>query len=791
MLKEDLTSLNQKTNHISFGSSDEFIFQITDKENNILLAIDKQGLLSTLSIELLKESIVDLQQKTNQVFFESNDEYLFLIKDQDGNLLFGIDKNGLISSLSVEMLKEDLTSLNQKTNHISFGSSDEFIFQITDKENNILLAIDKQGLLSTLSIELLKESIVDLQQKTNQVFFESNDEYLFLIKDQDGNIVFSIDKNSNIWYNNNLSYLENIVKELNKITHYSNISDNDDWMTALLDIEQNLLSYRKTDGTLVEKKVESQDLETQRLKVWQGLDFENTALNELQKDLLETGVNFGRNNKSEQKDMLFPFPKQISFLNVDLTPGELPSFKPTETNVKYEFWDQNGNYFKRDGVISVQGDSTQFNLRKGFTLDLKSGSLQFGTMPAKDSYYLKSYYTDAFRGQSIVAYRLYMDVINTRPFDKRFDFYGDYKAPKITTGTGTMLHDMSSGAKYVADGFPVAFYWKGKFYGVYCVVQKKDRANYDFKKSSAKQVWLDGFFHADFFGGNIDWTKFEIRNPSLKNMDGSDYNGDFPQEPQASTTKTYIVNLSNRMAEINAQTTVAGKKAKFEQYFSLQGLMDYFIFSNIIFNVDGFAKNWLWYTRDGVKWSIGVHDMDSIFGMYWRGNCVPQNQINNVIGFDGATPMIYLGLYANELKTRTAELVNGVLSSDKIAGKLKEWLDTITYDFLKKDLEKWPETPSYRPSLIQASWELYQSDAVDSAVPVWNSTTNYAIGDLVKINDGDVYIFKAITTNTNKYPITGSYQNDPKYLGFYNSIDRVRQFVEYRKTIFNNWLNTL
>ena len=142
----------------------------------------------------------------------------------------------------------------------------------------------------------------------------------------------------------------------------------------------------------------------------------------------------------------------------------------------------------------------------------------------------------------------------------------------------------------------------------------------------------------------------------------------------------------------------------------------------------------------------------------------------------------------DETKARYKELRDlGIFNADYITEKLKEWLDIITYPMLKKDLEKWNETPSYRASKTNAKWVAYMmgADAL-TGVSEWNNTTNYAVGDKCKMTLlDDVYGFKALSANSNTNPVIGSYATFPPDLGFYNSLDRVRQTLVQRISLMD------
>lgn len=694
------------------------------------------------------------------------------------NFIYRVKPGQTATSADVPGISDKWQILNENV-----INNDEFVKIWNDPNGNFLFGIKKNGGLQNFTIDNLQLGI-NLMKFKLDVFEDKNTDYLFLRTDKFGNLLFTIDINGNIWYKNQDQKLDEFKKELKET--FDQITS--DYISYTIDSKGNLLNYRDKDGKLFENSFEAGFLKIN------NVDFSKNALTQLQKSLKEVGFSSGKSDKSDVKDVLLPFPTTISYINVDIDYNSLPTVKPTVVPVKFEYWDAEGNYLKKAGTLSVQGDSSSVHPRKGFTLNIVDSTLQFGSMVAKDSYYLKSYYTDAFRGQSIFAYRLFKDIINTRIYPNRVAFYSDYAAPNMYNGTGTLANDMSTGATYVADGFPVAFYCKGQFIGVYCIVQKKDRGNYDMKKGTAKHVWLDGVLNTStFFGGIINWQAFEVRNPgSLKTMDGTDYDGDNPNEIANSTTKSYIISFSNRMLEVNSQSTTALKKSKFEQYFDLAGIIDYFIFSQMIFNFDGFDKNWQWYTKDGVKWSIGLHDCDNIFGQSWRGTYVYLSQLDEILGLGAGLPTSMMSLYKPEILNRYNQL-STILSASNITSKLKKWLDTITYPMLKADLDKWPETPSYRDSKTNKNyWSIVSDDAdiYSTDIPLWDANVNYNVGTKVRVSDGGGFVFIAIQNNSNKIPFLGSYTEYPGHGGFYNSLDRVYKVIEKRKIVFENWLNS-
>ena len=726
-----------------------------ERWSKIVLPIDVNGIIPDWSDEE-----TDLQFPKTRIF---------------ENFIYRVKPGQTATSVDVPGISDKWEIINQ----IEIENS-EYLKVWYGGDGKVALGIRKDRSVYARNINVIE----DLIEKIGTISEIEASEFLEVKTDRKGNIIYALTKSGDIYAKNITTIEEELKKKYTQV--YANIPD---VVSVIVDENDNILSQRNIDGTLEEHV----GVVTPTVSISEKLDLSPEAFDDFVEKFSDTKIGINKSDLSSKSTVLLPFPKSFSCINLNITAAQLPTAKPTKIVIDFEYWDKSGNYLKKPGLISVQGDSSSGHLRKGFTLDITDAKLGFDNLVPADSYFLKSYYTDAFRGLSIMAYRLFKDVNKTRSFTNQKAFYNDYAATDINNGKGTLAMDMSSGANYIADGFPVALYCKDVFYGMYCLVQKKNRDNFDIKKATAKHVWLDGYLSPwFFFSNNIDWTAFEIRNPgSLKNLDGTDYDGDNPKEIAASTTKTYIQNFASRIGEITSKSTLELKRSTFLKYFDLNSCIDYFLTSNLIYNNDGFAKNWQWYTKDGVKWAVAVHDLDNIFGTNWKGNFIDSEGIENtLLGTEPNSPMnLVFAFFKPEITARFQELKTlGIFTDSYVAESLKKWLDQITYNMLKKDLEAWPETPTYRDSKTNS--EYWVCVAIEGNYPDYSATANYVVGDKVKITGAEhAYIFKCKKDNTGKNPITGTYANSPYELGFYNSIDRVRQVVVKRLAVLNSNFN--
>ena len=202
-------------------------------------------------------------------------------------------------------------------------------------------------------------------------------------------------------------------------------------------------------------------------------------------------------------------------------------------------------------------------------------------------------------------------------------------------------------------------------------------------------------------------------------MDGSNYDGDNPQElidstsvnydssnskhVKSATVKQYIKNTnvmysnvrqaySDFQASEKTAEDIAAFKEVYETYFDVNNMIDYIIFSDVSNHYDGFLKNWQWLTYDGIKWFIGAYDCDGVFGGYFDLQDVILPPLTDHINNNWQFSPLYT-VYRNELESRYAELrKKKIIDTDNIIGLMREWLNRIgNKSMFDKEWKKWPD----------------------------------------------------------------------------------------------------
>jgi len=376
---------------------------------------------------------------------------------------------------------------------------------------------------------------------------------------------------------------------------------------------------------------------------------------------------------------------------------------PTETSddlhAYLDFYDGQGNYFRKKVLLGLQGsdEMDKKSLAIEFCEDEWVGdvttSITFGDWVSQDSYHLKAFYEDGFRGTAEVAYQLYAQMT------ERPDCY-----PKA---------------------FPVMLYVNGDFYGIMSWQLKKHRANYGLDKKTSAHVMLDGkLSQKNLWGGSVDWAAFEVRNPKdLYDMFGNDYDGDHPTELMDATSAAYegknkqkrcaevkanILRLSQYNGELDALVNDGSDAATMQQNiaerFDVEELINYRLFSLVTNNYDGFSKNWLWFTTNGTQWTVAPYDCNLTFGYnddtaeaytLWpatQGSKKYDYQMKNS-ETDGPIRWI-TAYYQDQLKARYATLrKEGILTPENISGLFTSWTTRIGEANYAAEWTRWPESP--------------------------------------------------------------------------------------------------
>jgi hypothetical protein len=767
--------------HIS--QSEEFLWVILDAANHPLLGIQQDGTCWAAKaqwlddIKAIKEALKTFQPKedgkglinldvADSFFYISNDEYIIAVVDAENRILAGIKYDGEPYFPNHEMY--------------SVITNEEWLYAIIDAEDKVLCGFRADdghmivgGIdISTFIVNAIVD-IADIKERTAHLSTIVNDEYLYVETDAEGKVIGYIATDGS-------HYLYKVKSETIP-EEFEHIEDPEGRTEITTDAEDKILGYRDSEGTRHEHKISANHI-----------NLSDEAAKEVNEAFKSAGIKM-ENPSDFSKDSHIELPIPRIAAQVRIYAPKLPTTKQDDIEAEIEYNDKDGNYFRKPVILNAQGSSSMAYYVKNMAIDIADGSkIKFGDFPTQDSFHLKKYYIDAFRGQCIVGYWLMEQVYKSRPIGQQYPYEYSIANNSVSEGLGSPKKDFFTGAKCHPDGFPIIITWinsntgEETWMGVYAWNLKKSKEVYFCDKKNTENIILDGTVNTStLFGGTINWSAFEIRNPkNLIDTNGNKYDGDNPKElsetdKNSKKVKDHLTRLSGVVAALKANNT----KETFEQYFLPQTFIDYYLVSQVLFNHDGFGKNWIWVTYDGLHWTPTLYDVDSIFGMYWNGIYVIPNSDNSAIL--GIPQCLGLDkLYSDEISERYKELRDkGIFSVDNIVKLLNSWINKIGYSNIEKEFEAYSQTPSYRDSHISKNWKLL---GYSTSLNDYDSSKTYNKGDTTVFHG---YKFLCLNENTNDSPFKESYDKYPQWGGCFTSINRVKNWLTNRINFLNNTYN--
>lgn len=815
------------TNSIkSVINNSEYFKAFIDNTNKLIEAIGLDGVrkfFAGINIQGISQYVID------------NPDYLIAWVDKENKIIFAIqhDGNPYFGYGVPKQIKNAIDQVN---------------IDIIDKYTEI-----KQNISDTKSTidKHISEVEVNIDQKINLGFdiypkdvnnVVDNSEYAKVLADANNKVLEGIEPDGTHKFNNAVDL---------KGTK-ANTIDYEDYSQLLCDKDNKIIDSIDDKGTVTHnsKHIFKSGIEDATGKIIdEAYNHVIDKSSDLAKVLREKGDMVSSTDWSDSKSLEIPEPRcaYINITSSDRTAATWPTSKTANKKYWMQFWDMQGNYFKKRIILNAQGSSSMSFIKKNGAIDMCNDEwigddtfkIKFGNWLAFDSFHLKAYYTDFFKGVSVMAYKLAdevelsRDVLVNRPWKRQL-------LAKYTFGTdqtnSAQVNDLSlqldNEAKCHPDAFPCIVYLDNEFYGIYAFSIKKHRDNYHLDKGTAENIHLDGNLDGyDIWNGTINWSSFEIRNP--KNLyykeahNGSyEYNADVAQAEIAgdnevntwiaagklpdgtkisskiekrlkitAKVKNYIIRVSKALAEINAETNLTNKKTLFESYFDAPSLIDYEIVQMATGDTDGLSKNWQWITLDGNHWSVCEYDKDMSFGGYFTGEFTQAAPSKGEwMGNNSRTPLgLTISLYKDDIISMWKKLTNNnILTADNIISIADDWIKRIGTDNYKQEYKKWNEAPCCRADLVDTKhWKRSNDYKYGTEYNTYDSTKTYAVGETCYYGFDNVYKFTATAETTGNPPLIGNYYYKPKGLGYYDSFWRLANYIKQRITVENNFINSL
>ena len=496
----------------------------------------------------------------------------------------------------------------------------------------------------------------------------------------------------------------------------------------------------------------------------------------------------------------------MGYVNID--GNTMPTSLTTYKKGWLEFYDGQGNYFKKRILMAAQGNSSYWHFpKKNFKVDMCEDEwvgddvpeVTIGNWVPQDGFHFKAFYYDTFKGLAMVAYDIYDQVVADR----------GGVAGRAWSRSGVTSSKFDERAICHPDGFPVAVYNKGQFYGIYTFQLKKHRKNMNLIKDVPEMIHIDGQVSGQsLLRGTIQWKKVELRNPKkMYLMNGEEYDKnkrgeimdetsefyDLPDDDakvkkhkqNTAIVKKHVIAFSKYYSELwalrNAKTPKEVMREEVQKRLDVESLIDFWLFTYYTNNYDGIDGNWQWVTWDGEKWFVLPYDLDCTFGLENYGRFIYPS---NVCSYRGNITIAYHPFqwinyyFLDELYERYAQLrERRVFDTENVMTMLNEWRARIGDDMYAMEWERWPNSPCISHDVINDGWELVPNWSGWSSLSGYNAETTYQKGDIIGWHYRK---WKATKTITGVPPCSQE--------GYTDTPERVREWLDSRLDLMDRLL---
>ena len=296
---------------------------------------------------------------------------------------------------------------------------------------------------------------------------------------------------------------------------------------------------------------------------------------------------------------------------------------------------------------------------------------------------MKANWVDFTNARNIVSCRLWKDMVSSRP-----DSAVKERLMSLGTNAGAI------------DGFAIAVYMNGSFYGLYTMNVPKDEWMFGMDDSETEALICADNWNSTDFSVLIDGF--------YENADGDIVSPDNGWELRycGSDDYSWVAESFNNLILFCQQNDGEAFRAGISQYLDVDAAIDYVILMYANGMRDNASKNMLWATYDGSVWIPSVYDQDGTFGQSWDGvNALSPNAylplVNNGVvdvnikyGSTGHNYILWsriLNCFTEEVLIRYQQLRMSALSTEHIIAELKAFEDSVPASVYEADRLVWAE----------------------------------------------------------------------------------------------------
>lgn len=372
--------------------------------------------------------------------------------------------------------------------------------------------------------------------------------------------------------------------------------------------------------------------------------------------------------------------------------------------------------------IKAQGNSTMRFPKKNQTVKMYKDAacteklkVDFKGWGEQNKHCYKANWTDLSQARNVVSARIWSDIIKSR---------ANYAELPELMRTSPNLG--------VIDGFPVKVYADGAYQGRYTLNIPKDAwmANMDDGVDSHCIMCSGGDASALFREASMASWSDEVHDVV-----------------PASISTRWVEVINFVMNSTNDEF-----KANLDNYIDVQSLIDYHLLGLAMCGMDGYAKNQLFMTWDGIKWYAQVYDMDATWGLNWNALFVASNYPRSSYEDMGkGGNLLYIRLeevFWNELRERWEELKSGALSMVNIINRFERFTDIMPEELAKEDYAETTANGAFTAIPLQGKNNVQQIRTYALARQKW--VDEY----LARVAATSVTLNQSTLTLTDETPVT-------------------------------------
>ena len=371
-----------------------------------------------------------------------------------------------------------------------------------------------------------------------------------------------------------------------------------------------------------------------------------------------------------------------------------------EVEMTVEYVDPNGKSFSAYATIKVQGSSSVAYDKKNYTIKFFKDSsyedkykvdLGWGK---ENKYVMKANWVDFSQARNVVSCRIWGNIVSSRTVSEN-----QQRLAALATNAGAI------------DGYPIAVYMNGSFYGLYTMNVPKDEWMFGMgekdengnKSTTEAIIGSDDWNHTDFYSLIGEFVEDSSGDIVAKN-------GGWELIYHGGDDYAWVAESFDALIKFCQENDGDAFRQGIANYLDVDAAIDYMIYMYANCMRDNASKNMLWATYDGKVWIPSVYDQDGTFGQSWDGvnfaasnaylPYVKNGRINGGINYGPSgsnDPKFILwdriwNSFTEEVLNRYDELRQGALSTANMLAELQAFEALIPESMFEAELEKWGES---------------------------------------------------------------------------------------------------